>query len=329
MFRTRFLRKLFLYFVSFAIPLLMASQAAADKQLTYRLKWLINMSTVGDMVALEQGFFSRAGLTVNIKPGGPERDAIRELELGYADFGVASADQVIQALAKGAPIVVIAQLFQTNPLQWIYFKDKVQLNSLQDLKGKTIGVTFGKNDEFIMRTMLAKVHLTDEQVRLYSVRLDFSPFFQRRVDCWPVYINTQGIDIGKRLAAAGEKFDFINPAEYGVRFVANSVVTSKRLVDQNPAMVDQFLKALLQGWKTAIDPAAAQTAISIVGKYDRNTNKDSLSEQLSKTRSLIQPPGGKPIGYIDGSGWEQTEQIMLTNGQIERPVNVRKYLLVR
>ncbi len=52
--------------------------------------------------------------------GDPERDAIRELELGNATFGVASADQVIRARAKGAPVVVIAQLFQINPLQWIY-----------------------------------------------------------------------------------------------------------------------------------------------------------------------------------------------------------------
>ena len=72
-----------------------------------------------------------------------EKDAIKELELGHAQFGVASADQVIRAVSKGAPIVVIAQLFQINPLHWIYRPDKTPLKTPQDLKGKTIGITFG------------------------------------------------------------------------------------------------------------------------------------------------------------------------------------------
>ena len=89
--------------------------ACAEERLNYRLKWLPNMSTVGDLYAQKYGLFKAQGFVVDVKPGGPERDAIRELELGHADFGVASADQVIRALAKGSPVVVIAQLFQRNP----------------------------------------------------------------------------------------------------------------------------------------------------------------------------------------------------------------------
>ena len=118
--------------------------------LAYPLLWV-----AGDLYALEEGFFAAEGLAVEVKAGGPERDAIKELELGYAKFGVASADQVIRACAKGAKVVVLAQLFQINPLQWIYRPDAVKLESLADLKGQTIGVTFGGNDETIMKTLLA------------------------------------------------------------------------------------------------------------------------------------------------------------------------------
>ena len=138
------------------------------KKSDYRLKWLINMSTVGDVYALAQGYFKEAGMEVDVKPGGPERDAIRELELGYAQFGVASADQVIWALEKGSPIVVTAQLFQVNPLHWIYRQKKMTIQDLSDLKGKTLGVTFGKNDEIIMRTLLSRAGIREKEVRLFS-----------------------------------------------------------------------------------------------------------------------------------------------------------------
>ena len=99
------------------------------EEVSYRLKWLFNISVVGDLYAYDSGLFAKNGLNVTVKPGGPEKDAIKELELGHAQFGVASADQVIRAVSKGAPIVVIAQLFQVNPLHWIYRPDKTPLKT--------------------------------------------------------------------------------------------------------------------------------------------------------------------------------------------------------
>ena len=63
------------------------------ERVSYRLKWLFNISVVGDLYANEHGMFADKGLSVDIKAGGPERDAIKELEIGRAQFGVASADQ--------------------------------------------------------------------------------------------------------------------------------------------------------------------------------------------------------------------------------------------
>ena len=169
------------------------------EEVTYRLKWLFNSSVVGDLYADTHGIFAQHGLKVSVKEGGPERDAIKELEIGHAHFGVASADQVIRARSKGAPIVVIAQLFQENPLQWIFMPEKVTIRNVQDLKGKTIGVTFGGNDETILKALMAKYQITSEDVSLFSVRYDYTPFYQGRVDLWPVYQNAQGILIGEKI----------------------------------------------------------------------------------------------------------------------------------
>ena len=312
---------LFLFVVS-ALTLSAVHIANAQDEVSYRLKWLINMSTVGDIMALQQGCFAEEGLDVLLKAGGPERDAIRELELGYADFGVASADQVIYAIDKGSPVVVLAQLFQVNPLQWIYFKDKITIDSLADLKGRTIGVTFGKNDEIIMRTLLAKSGISDRQVRLYSVRLDYTPFYKGAADLWPVYINTQGVEIGHKLTSSGAHIAFLNPAEHGVRFVANSVVTSQQVLDQRPELVHRFMRALIKGWTMVLDSSLDIQIIDGVQQYDRDTPRHLLVAQLNATRPLIQPNRKTPVGQINPGAWEQTEEIMLSYKQIKRPVNV-------
>jgi len=309
------------------LPAGLLAAEGGKEQLTYRLKWLFNVSVMGDLYAGEMGFFEGANLDVTVKEGGPERDAIRELELGYADFGVASADQVIRALSKGSPVVVLAQLFQVNPLQWIYRPDRVEITQVKDLKAKTVGVTFGGNDETIMRTLLASQGLSEGDVRIYSVRYDYTPFYRRKADLWPVYVNSQGPIISWKLKRAGERVAFFDPSAHGVKFVANSVVTSVRMVREHPDTVKRFMQALLQGWEAAFKPQNSKAALEVLSKYARDTPRPILEKQLAMTRKLVKPADSVDIGTFDREAWQQTERIMLEQQQIKAPVGVDKVLI--
>lgn len=292
----------------------------------YRLKWLFNTSVVGDLYADVHGAFVRHGIKIVVKEGGPERDAIKELELGYAQFGVASADQVIRAIAKGSPIVVIAQLFQVNPLQWVYRTDKMRLGSPLDFKGKILGITFGGNDETIMRTLLSKFGISDSAVDLYSVRYDYTPFYEGKVDLWPVYVNAQGIIIQDKLEKAGERVGFFNPDAFGVKFVANSVVTSQKMFSEQSDVVNKFRKALIEGWQDAMALENNEKAVSMLRQFDRDTPEAIIRRQLAATRSLIRPGPEHVIGSIDIPAWKQTEQIMLDQKLISVPVHLDNVL---
>jgi len=296
--------------------------AVAGEKVAYRLKWLINASTAGDVFAASRGLFADRGLDVEVKAGGPERDAIRELELGYAQFGVASADQVIRALAKGASVVVLAQLFQVNPLQWIYRTADDTIQRTRDLVGRTVGITYGGNDETIMRALLASAGIKENQVHLVSVRYDYTPFLNGSVPIWPVYRNTQGIYLADKLASAGEQVAFFDPSAHGIRFVANSVVTSQKMIEQRPDMVKQFVRALLAGWEAAMDPSNETAVIQALAKYDRDTLPEAMQRQLAATRRMVQPDPAVPLGRIERAAWQQTEQIMVAQKLIPSPVGV-------
>jgi len=296
------------------------------EEVSYRLKWLFNISAVGDLWADAQGNFARHRLKVAVKPGGPEKDAIKELEIGHAQFGVASADQVIRAVAKGSPIVVLAQLFQVNPLHWIYRPDRTPLKTPQDLKGKTIGITYGGNDETIMRALLAKYQIREDQVKLSSVRYDFTPFYKGEVDFWPLYRNAQAPIIGDKLLKAGERFDLMSPSRLGIRFVANSVITTQKMLDERPDTVKRFMQALLEAWGEALSPDNKDKAIETVLKYNPETPPEIVKKQLPATRILMLPRPDTQFGKIDIAAWQQTEQIMLDQKLIDAPVNIEKRL---
>ena len=296
--------------------------AANAEQYNYRLKWLFNASVIGDLYADVHGYFKDAGLDINVKAGGPERDAIKELELGQAAFGVASADQVIRALSKGAPVVVIAQIFQINPLHWMYRDKELTITQLSDLKNRVIGVTFGGNDEIILRTLMAKGNLSENDTTLFSVRYDYTPFYQRKVDLWPVYLNTQAVFLRKKLAADGESLGFFNPADYGVQFVSNSVVTSRQMFDEHPDIVRQFTASLCKAWEASLAPEHEERALQTLQQFDKDTGADVLQEQLETTRRLVKPNPDIPVGTIDLVAWKQTANIMADQKQTPQLISL-------
>ncbi len=232
----------------------------------------------------------------------------------------------MRALDKGADVVVLAQIFQVNPMQWIYRAEQPEIKTLQDLKGRHIGVTFGGNDETIMNTLLAKAGLTHKEVRISSVRFDFTPFLKKKVRVWPVYRNSQGVILADKLARAGEKVRFFNPADFGVSFVANSVVTSGKMMKTHPERVKAFMTALMAAWEYAMNPDNAKTVLAAIAKRDKNTVDTIREQQLDVTRLLIKPSPDTRIGTIDKDAWVQTEAIMIKEKQVQKPVHIETRL---
>jgi len=178
-----------------------------------------------------------------------------------------------------------------------------------------------------MRALLRKHAMELSEVELFSVRYDYAPFYLGKVDLWPVYRNAEGIVISEKLGSQNETAGFFNPDQFGIRFVANSVVTTREIASEQPELVQKFVKALLDGWQHALDPANARQAIDLVSSFDRETSREILEKQLAATRMLMQPPDGKPFGWIDIVAWQETERIMLDQKLISGPVSVEKSLV--
>jgi NitT/TauT family transport system substrate-binding protein len=307
-----------------------SSDNKAGRHVVYRLKWLFNASTVGDIWARDKGIFARNGLDVTLKEGGAEHDAIEEMELGRADFGVASADQVLRAASRGADCLVIAQIFQENPLQWIYNSSRVKFNDenpSESLKHLTIGITYGGNDEAIFMALAGRLGLSPDTLHLYAITYDYTPFWKGEVDLWPCYRNTQGISLSQKMADMGEQAGFLDPCRYGIRFVANSLVTSRKFYNRHPETVKLFRKCIIQGWNEATRPENLDRAARLLAPYEKNLALVTLKEQIRATAPLITGHGRRRVGYTDHDAWRQTEEIMYQQGLIKKRVKVEELLL--
>ena len=204
----------------------------------------------------------------------------------------------------------------------MYRTEDISITKLDDLKNKIIGVTFGGNDEIILRTLMAMGNITEEDTTLFSVRYDYNPFYQRKVDLWPVYLNSQAVFLKKKMAENGEAVSFFNPADYGVQFVSNSVVTSRKMITDHPETVNAFVSSLCKAWEAALAPENMDKTIETLQQFDKDTARDVMTEQLEVTRRLIKPTPEMAIGTIDLPAWRQTAQIMADQKQTPRLIPI-------
>jgi len=166
----------------------------------------------------------------------------------------------------------------------------------------------------------------NNEVGFFSVRYDYTPFYEGEVDLWPIYRNAEGVVIAEKLRKAGEQVGFFNPDTFGIRFVSNSVITTEHMWEECPGTTQNFVRALIQGWREALDPGNKEKAVATVHRFDRDTPIDVIRKQLAATRMLMKPSPGTVMGRIDVEAWKQTETIMLEQKLISGPVSVERIL---
>ncbi|HEY4940027.1 MAG TPA: ABC transporter substrate-binding protein [Rhizomicrobium sp.] len=298
-------------------------QRSDDTAFEYHLKWLANAGFVGDLYADSYGDYINEGLKVQVVQGGPDRDAITQLlqPNGSTMFAVASADQVIRAIYKHADLKVIAQIYAANPVRWIYRAKLGMITQPEQLRGKRIGVSVGDNDETIMKTYLAKNHIDGSTApTLVGIQFDYGPFTTGAVDLFPVYSNTQAVELERQLKAQGEEVRFFDPSigPTGVRFVANSIVTTSRIIANHRDLVQRFLSATLKGWADATKPENLVRSVHAVqlAAGDGGPKDDVIADEVKATAILVIPSNGDQIGTIDTQGWIATEEAMRSAGQL-------------
>ena len=112
---------------------------------TLQLQWVTQAQFAGYYVALDKGFYEAEGLDVTILAGGPDIAPPQVLAGGGADAMLNWMPSALAAREKGLPVVNIAQPFKTSGLMLTCWKD-TGITSVDDFKGKTIGVWFFGNE---------------------------------------------------------------------------------------------------------------------------------------------------------------------------------------
>lgn len=294
-----------------------------EPRITLQLKWIYNAGFAGDLVADKKTGWP--GLDVDVLAGGIGVDPVKAVTSGSAQFGVATGDQLLQAAEAGAPVVAIALVYQENPLSWIV-REESGITGPAGLRARKVGVTF-IDDEALFRAMLRRAGLTENDLTIVPVKFDPSPFTSGQIDAYPVFRNTQGVEIAKVLERQRINTRFVGPADVAVISYSNLYFTTREYIEKHPQVVEAFVKGVIEGWRFAQNEP--KEAALIVATYDKDNSLDVIEASIRETNALVKLPTTDRIGQMTKEGWEQTQDVLLQAGVLKTRIDLEQLFTTR
>ncbi len=280
-----------------------------------RLKWIHQAQFAGYHTAEQKGFYEKEGIDVDIIPGGAESPSIQMVASGSEHFGVVGMGQLMEARAKGVPVVALATIYRKNPLIW--FSVNPEIKNPQDFIGRKVGVTVGSNSDMLFKAMLKKVGVDLNKVETVPVKYDISILLTGNIDVYEGYI------INQPLSAREHGFEtyIINPTEYGINFYGDTLFTTEKMIETNPDLVRRFVKSSLRGWEYAYNHP--DEAVTYTLKYSDQLTEEHEIGMMQASLELIKPDN-KQIGTIEMSVLEEMHELLVSNNILDKPIDLNE-----
>lgn len=216
------------------------------------LNWKPEPEFGGLFEALRTNAFAHLGLEVEIT-GGPGAPVVQMVTSGQVAYGVAAADEVVIARARGADVVAIFATYQTNP-QGVMVHAGRGLDSLEALlaAGGTLAVEPGlPYVKFLERRYgLSKMRVVPYGYSVAPFLRDASMAQQVFVTAEPIAARRQGAD-PQVFLIADSGFD---------PYAAVYIATGARLRERREEAA-AFVAALREGWRGYLDDPAPANAL--------------------------------------------------------------------
>jgi len=277
----------------------------AQDKVTFLTSWYAQAEHGGYYQAVATGIYRKHGLDVTVKMGGPQVNGVQLLAAGQADFLMGKDFQVLNGIQSGVPLVTVAAVFQFEPQGMVTHPE---VKSLAEMRNKTIYLaTSGRTSWYPW--LKAKYGLTDEQTRPYTFNMQ--PFFADRNSAQQGYPGSEPF-IAEQ---AGQKVKFFLFADEGYPPYGNTIVTMQKTAKEKPEMVQRFVRATLEGWKSYLqDPAPGNALI----KKDNPKMDDATlaySHKVMKQMKFFDSGDAAKLGAgtMTDARWKQTYDLMVTS----------------
>jgi NitT/TauT family transport system substrate-binding protein len=300
--------------------LLFAAQARAADKVTFGLDWVAEPEYGGYYQALATGIYKKYGLDVTIVEGGPEVNNAELLVAGRLTFDITSNSFLaLNFVQEGIPFVAVAAGFQKDP-DILMAHPGVGDDTFEDLKGKPIAVSSDTRASWWLY-LKAKYGYSDSQLKSYGFSL--APFFANPNLSQEAYVTSEPYLVQQQ---TGKKPVVLMISDAGFDGYASLIATSDKLVKTNPALVQRFIDASIEGWYSFLygDPSPAFAAI-LKANPDMTPGLLHYGYGQLKARGILDSGDAKTlgIGAMTDARWQAFFNQMAATGLYDKNMDYK------
>lgn len=302
----------------FALALLSACSASATPTpaltpVTVQLRWTHQAQFAGLYAAEQKGYYAAEGLAVKFLPGGAGVDLFKPVLDGAAQFGLHGADALIAARADGKPVKALAVIYRRSPVVFVALSAS-GIRRPEDFVGKTISVG-GGSGILILRSMVARVGIREDQFEQVPLIADLKPFYAREVDVVSGFMFDQPFTARRD----GYAVNTIYPDDYGVHFYADTLYATDALAASQPELIRRFLRATLKGWTYAVENPTEVGAL--VKQYNPDADIELENAKMLASLPLVNT-GEDKIGWMRPERWAAVHETLQAQKVLTQTLDV-------
>jgi len=287
-------------------------RASEPQPFDVALDFYVNPDHVGLYEAIEQGYFTEAGLDVRPRVPSDPSAPIKQVAAGQVDLAISYEPELMIARDQGLDVVAVGALV-SEPLTSLISLPEAGIARPRDLAGKTIATAGIPYQTAFLESILDRATLTLNDVEEVNVGLNLLPaLLSNRADAiLGGFKNIEGVDLAER----GEDPSIIPVDELGIPTYDELVlVAGEDLVEDDPEEIRLFLDALERGTRDAArDPeAAAETLLDAAPDLDPKLT----APEVEATLPLLEAQPGDRYGYMNIGQWQQFAGFMADEGLI-------------
>jgi len=285
------------------------------QEITVKLKWLHQAQFAGLYIANEKGYYADENLNVTIEETDFTNEPVDVIAEGNAEFGVDDAARILVKMGEEAPLKTIGVIFKTSPLGYVSLKDS-NITEPIDFVGKNIGLT--PDAHSMHSAIVKKLGLDLGAMTIINATYDYTPLITGEYDVFTVYVTDETYHI---VEEEGYELNVILPSDYGVSFYADSIFTSDEIIENDPELVEKFLRATLKGWQYALENK--EEALDATEKYEtgRYANRE-YEEYIYDHQFPLIHTGESNVGWMSSERWQKMYDMLNDYGEIETGFDV-------
>ncbi len=224
------------------------------------LDWYPNANHAGLFLAQERGYFTEAGLEVELYTPSDPTVVLQTVGAGRDAYGISYQTDVLLARAQEVPVVSIAALVQ-HPLMGVMSLESAGITRPADLVGKTVGYPGIPSQEAFLTTMMASDRASIDDLELINVDFNLVPaVISGQTDAVMGAYWTHETILAEQ---EGYPVSMMRVEEWGVPdYYELVLVTSEERALAEPHQVEALVGAMQRGYLDAIaEPEAAISAM--------------------------------------------------------------------